>query len=208
MSVWISCRARWNRTLNATTDAPTGREQLTAPQNGPQLSLPLPRTSGHSMERARVKDGSSGPRSTEDVATPPTQTDPSLDPGDQARPSSLSTTDFQYADESRFSGWQSLHPPRSKPLFRGFERPTFSRIAILAVLCPTAYPAFYLLTFVANDRSLFVVRLLVSTCCSVVGFALGYTLLKIGAQHLEAVGEFSPAGHRDLLTLSKQPGQP
>jgi len=107
-------------------------------------------------------------------------------------------TDSQYTDKSL---------QRSKTLFRGFERPSFSRIAILSILCPTAYPAFYLLTFVAKDRSLFIVRLMVSTWCSVVGFALGYVLLKIGAQHLEAASEFMLVWRRDTLRLySKQPG--
>jgi len=111
-----------------------------------------------------------------------------------------SATNSQYPDKSRFSWVKPLR--RSKPLFRGFERPSFSRIAILTILCPTAYPAFYLLTFVGKDRSLFIVRLLVSTWCSGVGFALGYVLLKIGARHLEAASEFILVWHRDFLRLS------
>ena len=113
---------------------------------------------------------------------------------------SSSTTIFQHPDEPRHSSPQSLRPkladlrfsepPRSKPLFRGFEKPSFSRIAILAVLCLITYPAFYVLTFVAKDRSLFIVRLIVSVWCSGVGFTLGYILLSIGAQHLEAASEF------------------
>ena len=99
-----------------------------------------------------------------------------------------STTDFQYGDESRLFG---SNPPRSKPLFRGFERPSFSRIATLTVLCLITYPAFFLLTFVAKDRSLFAVRVIVSIWCSGVGFALGYIILKIGAQHIEAASKLT-----------------
>jgi len=113
-------------------------------------------------------------------------TSPSLPP---------STTNSQHAAKDWFS---RLKPPRSKPLFRGFERPSFAHITILTVLCLITYPAFYILTLVAKDKSLFVVRLLVSTWCSGVGFALGYILLKIGAQHIEAASEFTPVGCRDV----------
>ena len=161
------------------------------------------------MEHIRARDSSSSPSPPENLAAPLIQPDHSLstpdgrefDAEDLTWPSPPpSTTNVQYADKSRFSTLRSLHsrvklaaigfvPPRSKPPFRGFERPNFSRIAILTVLCPTAYPAFYLLTLVAKDRSLFIVRVLVSAWCSAVGFVLGYILLKIGAQHLEAASE-------------------
>ena len=66
----------------------------------------------------------------------------------------------------------------------------------------------------AKDKSLFVVRLMVSAWCSVAGFVLGY-ILKIGAQHLEAASKFTLAdgigtlwglisnslGHRDSHEL-------
>jgi len=151
-------------------------------------------------------DNSSPGHPTQDPAASLIEADSSL--ADTEYPSlpspPPSTTSSQYPGEPRFSGFE---PPRSKPLFRGFERPSFSRIAILTVLCPAAYPAFYLLTFVAKDRSLFIVRLLVSTWCSGVGFALGYILLKIGAQHLEAASKFTLVGYWDFLRLDfKQPG--
>ena len=103
-----------------------------------------------------------------------------------------STINLQPANKSRFSRFK---PPRSKPLFQGFERPRFSRIAILTILCLTTYPAFYALTFVAKDKSLFIVRVIVSVWCSGVGFALGYILLAIAAQHLEAASEFTLVGY-------------
>ena len=166
------------------------------------------------MEHVRIRDDDSGPGHTENPAAPLIQADTSLptlngkkfDPEYPTRPStSPPTENVQYSDKSRLSSLRSLQskaelavlrlePPRSKPLFRGFERPSFSRIAILTVLCLITYPAFYILTFVAKDRSLFLVRLIVSVWCSGVGFALGYILLKIGARHLEAASEFILSG--------------
>ena len=117
-----------------------------------------------------------------------------------------STTNPQYTDESRFLRFK---PPRSKPLFRGFERPSFYRIAILTVLCILTYPAFYILKLVAKDKSLFVVRSIVAVWCWGAGFALGYILLKIGARHLEAASEFTLVRYRGFLRLYfEQPGPP
>ena len=108
------------------------------------------------------------------------------------------TLNFQQSDKSQSSSW-SLYPKlagfiddhllRSRPLFRGFERPSFAHIAILIVLCLIAYPALYILTLVAKDKSLFTVRLIVAIWCSGVAFALGYTLLRIGVKHIEAASE-------------------
>ena len=155
---------------------------------------------------------------TADSTTPFNQTEPFLltpnrrefDPEYPA----WSPPSLQYTDKSPFSNRQSLHPnfsdlrpsrtsepPRSKPLFRDFETPSFTRLAILAVLCLAAYPAFYILTLVAKDKSLFTVRLIVAMWCSGVGFALGYFLLKIAAQHLEAASEFLLVGCHDFLRL-------
>ena len=167
-----------------------------------------------------MRDNSSSPDPTDNPAVPLIQADPSLltpggrvsDADNPALPSlPTSTANFQSADESRPSSRQSLHPnltepkfkrfepPRSKPPFRGFERPSLPRIAILTVLCLITYPAFYILTLVAKDRSLFVVRAIVSVWCTGIGFALGHTLLEIGARHLEAASEFTPVGYWDSL---------
>jgi len=150
------------------------------------------------MEHVRAGDNSSSSHPTEN----PSILTPSRRDFDAAYPAWASppppTANFQYSDKPRFSSLRSLHrrladlrfePPRSKPLFRGFERPSFPRIAVLTLLCLITYPAFYVLTFAAKDRSLFIVRLVVSIWCSSVGFALGYILLNIGAQHLEAASE-------------------
>ena len=159
-----------------------------------------------------MRDNNTSPHPTDDPAVSLIQAGPSLltpngtefDPGDPA------TANIQYADKSRFSNLRSLQsraelaalrvgPPRSKPLFRGFERPSFSRIAILTVLCLITYPAFCILKLVARDRSLFAVRAIVSVWCSGIGFALGYILLKIGARHLEAASEFTLIVFRTFL---------
>jgi len=166
-------------------------------------------------EDVSVRDDDSSPHPPENPTTPPIQADLSLltpnrkesDPEYPAWPSlPPPTTESKYADESQSLGHETS---RLKPLFRGFERPSFSRIAILVVLCFITYPAFYILKLVARDKPLFVVRLLVSTWCSVVGFCLGYLLLSIGAQHLEATSEFTLVGSQDFLTgYSIQPGPP
>ena len=164
------------------------------------------------MEHVRARDDNRSPTPTEDPtrsliqANPPSSApDEEFSTGRPAWPSPPpSVTISQRTEKSWFS---RFGPPRSKPLFRGFERPSLSRIAILTVLCPTAYPAFYVLTFVAKDRTLFIVRLIVSVWCSVIGFALGYILLTIGARHLEATSEFTLVWYRGPLRLYfKQPG--
>lgn len=112
-----------------------------------------------------------------------------------------STVDFQYTQKSRFK------LPRLKPLFQGFEPPSFSHIVILTFLCLITYPAFFALTFAAKDRSLFVVRSIVSAWCWVIGFALGYILLRIGARHIEAASKSMPVWNREyLIFYFKQPG--
>ena len=160
------------------------------------------------MERTRITmDGSSSPHPVGNPTTPLIQADPSLlvpnrrvfDTEFPPSPSPPPTT--AYTEKSRFSGLGSVRsklanlrfwPSRSKPgLSQRFEKPSFSHIAILTVLCLIVNPAFYILTLVAKDKSLFTVRLIVSAWCSGLGFALGYILLKIGARHLEAASEFT-----------------
>jgi len=147
-----------------------------------------------SAEHVRV-DNNSSPHQSENSALIQTDHPPPTPKGEldaTARPSlPPPTTNLQPDDESRFL---NSAPPRSKPLFRGFERPSFSRIAILTFLCLVTYPAFYTLTLVAKDKSLFAVRVIVSVWCSGVGFALGYILLEIAAQHLKAASEFALVG--------------
>ena len=137
------------------------------------------------MEDVRRGNDSIPAHSTENLASPLIQGESSLsiDEGPACPSPTSSRTD---------SGELS---PRSKPHFRGFEQPSLSHIAILTVLCLITYPVFYILTIVAKDRSLFVVRLIVSAWCSGTGFALGYILLKIGAQHLEATSRFTLDGN-------------
>ena len=162
------------------------------------------------MDQIRMRDDDSTPHLTGSSAASLIQADPLLPTPNgrefdtehlASRSPSLSTANFQYDERSWLSSMQSLcsklaypifGPPRSKPLLRGFERPSFSRITILTVLCLLTYPAFYLLTLVAKDKSLFVVRSVVAVVCWGFGFALGWVLLKIGAQHLEAASGFIP----------------
>ena len=167
------------------------------------------------MEHVRTRDDNSSLRPTETSAAPLIQADPSLltpnrrefdaeyPPWYSLPPS---TASLHCADKSRPL---RPEPPRTKRLFRGFERPSFSRIVALTVLCFVAYPAFYILTLVAKNKSLSIVQLIVSAWCSVVGFALGYILLGIAAQHLEAASEFILVTYPYFLRpYPKQPGPP
>jgi len=101
---------------------------------------------------------------------------------------------FQYTNRSPFStrrdfsSFSSNHQ-RSESSFRKFERPSFARIAIIVLLCLIAYPALYIVTLVARDLPLFTVRVIVAVWCSGVGFALRYSLIGIGVQHIEAASE-------------------
>jgi len=177
------------------------------------------------MEQTRTRDDDSSPDLTENPATPLIQPDPSLltpnggefEPGCPTRSSSpQSKENFRYSDKSRFSSLRSLkltdlrfQPPRSKPLFRGFETPSFSCIVILAILCLIIYPTACILKLVGRDRSLFAVRSIVAVWCSAFGIALGYILLKIGARHIEAASGFALIAFRTFLThYSEQPGLP
>ena len=169
-----------------------------------------------SMENVRMRDNNSGsPHPTETPTAPLIHADPSLltpnrrefSAESSAWPSPPpSTVSSQHAGKSWFL---RIQLPRSKPLFRGFERPSLSRIAILTLLCLVTYPVFRILEFVAKNRSLFIVRSIVSVWCSGVGFALGYILLAIGARHLEAASEFTLVGYRNfLIHYFAQPGPP
>lgn len=143
------------------------------------------------MQHARLSDDWSPPP-TADSATPLFLDNPlPLTPIRGDILDEETSLNSQYSDigshrSSRHLWSNSLQP---KSLFQGFESPNFGRIAVLIVLCLVAYPAFYSLTLVAKDKSLFTVRLIVATWCSAIGFALRYSLLEIGVQHIEAASE-------------------
>ncbi|KAF9778318.1 hypothetical protein BJ322DRAFT_492827 [Thelephora terrestris] len=145
------------------------------------------------MEDFRQRDNYWSPPLTADSTVPFSQADPLLlTPNRGIFDNGETAPHSRYTDKSQFSSPQALHSKLAglgsgpRRLFRGFERPSFVRIAILAVLSLSAYPAFYILTLVARDKSLFVVRLIVAMWCSGVGFALEYIIVRIGVQHLEA----------------------
>ena len=136
------------------------------------------------MDHVRTRDNDGNPHPAENSAAPLIQADPS------------SLTQNRRELDAEYPAWPQSP---SKSLFRGFEKPSFFRIATLTALSLITYPAFYILTLVAKDRSLFVVRAIVSVWCTGIGFALGHTLLEIGARHLEAASEFTPVGYWDSL---------
>ena len=135
--------------------------------------------------------GEYSPPLTADSVTPYIQT-PILPAPNGNEFDAVRTT--QYTDTSSFTTRWSLHPKLGglsfdHLQFQGFERPSYSRIAILILLCFIAYPAFYILTLVAKDKSMFIVRLTIALWGSGVAFVLGYTLLSMGVKHLEAASE-------------------
>ena len=152
------------------------------------------------MEHVRMWDNSS-PHPTDNPAVPLIQENPSLLAPNRREFGATDTIWHSVPLSIANSRYDDKPPPRSKPLSRGFERPSFSRVVILTILCLITYPAFYTLKLVAKDKSLFVVRVIVSVWCSGVGFALGYILLRIGAQHLEAASEFTLVVCWDFLRL-------
>ena len=144
------------------------------------------------MEHVHRRDDNWSPPLTAGSTAPLSQVDPLLlTPNTRESDTGETIPYSQYTDKSQIGQHAGLGhgASRSKPLLQGFERPSFPRIAILTVLCLSAYPAFYVLTLVARDKSLFLVRLIVSVWCSGVGFALGYFLIRIGVQHLEAASK-------------------
>jgi hypothetical protein len=140
------------------------------------------------MQHARLSDDWSPPPTADSMA-PSIHTDTFL-----LTPDRMEFDDEQTTLNSQYAETRSRHrrladssdPLQSK---RGFERPNFTRIAIHTVLCLFAYPVFYILTLVGRDEQLFTVRLLVAMWCAGIGFALRYSLLEIGAQHIEAASE-------------------
>jgi len=177
-----------------------------------------------------MKNDSPSPPPTAGLATPSGQVEPPLPAPNEGGPAQPSTTSSQPTAKPWFSiatlwsrcleltgylwslcldltGYIKSKIPQLKPLSPGFEAPSFLYIATLTILCPATYLAFYILTLVAKDRSLFVVRAIVGLWGWVAGFALGYFLLRIGAQHLEAASKFALVGYRSFLRHSfKQPG--
>lgn len=77
----------------------------------------------------------------------------------------------------------------ARSLFKGFERPHWGKIVMHFLACIASYPAMYLLTLVARERSLFIARVLVAVWCSVFGFCLAFSLVEFATKHLEAASE-------------------
>ncbi|PBK73185.1 hypothetical protein ARMSODRAFT_881019 [Armillaria solidipes] len=84
-------------------------------------------------------------------------------------------------DASPISGHQDLHGVE-----KNFEAPEWHKIIIHVILCLIAYPFLFLSVKIAQNRTLFWSRLIVSVGCGVIGFALGLSLLSLGRPFLEA----------------------
>ncbi|KAG8757839.1 hypothetical protein FRC14_001371 [Serendipita sp. 396] len=77
--------------------------------------------------------------------------------------------------------------PRSHPWKpNAFEALHWRPLLTLTAIVVISYPVLYLATRVAHERSLFWTRFIVGSASSILGFALGTTMLEIGKRILEA----------------------
>lgn len=79
--------------------------------------------------------------------------------------------------------------PKPRTIVKGFERPDLRQLALHVLVCLVSYPAMYLVTLVANERSLFLVRILVAVWSALVGFCLALSLAAFATKHLEAASK-------------------
>ncbi|KAK0231351.1 hypothetical protein IW262DRAFT_1262876 [Armillaria fumosa] len=84
-------------------------------------------------------------------------------------------------DTSPISGHQDLHP-----IEENFEPPEWYKMIIHVMLCLLAYPFLFASVRIAQNRTLFWSRLIVSVGCGIIGFALGLSLLSLGRPFFEA----------------------
>lgn len=76
--------------------------------------------------------------------------------------------------------------PQPKTIFKGFERPDLKQLALHILICFASYPVMYLVTLIAKDRSLFIVRAVVAIGSAGVGFCLAFSLVAFATKYLEA----------------------
>lgn len=88
-------------------------------------------------------------------------------------------------DASPIRGHQDLHDVE-----KNFEAPEWHKIIIHVILCLIAYPFLFLSVKIAQNKTLFWSRLIVSVGCGVVGFLLGLSLLSLGRPFLEAASAY------------------
>ncbi|KAF8890375.1 hypothetical protein BD779DRAFT_1610820 [Infundibulicybe gibba] len=75
---------------------------------------------------------------------------------------------------------------KKHPFARTFEPPNWRLLITHTVLCLLTYPVLLVFIIIAGGKTLFWTRFLVSTGCGLVGFFLGFSLLRLGKRFLEA----------------------
>lgn len=113
-------------------------------------------------------------------------------------PSSYSDEGWEYLSSSTYEIKEkcktslptlSLPKVNARPIFKGFERPDWSKIALHIFACLFSYPMMYVVTLISRDRSLFLVRALVAVGSALVGFCLAFCLVAFAIKYLEAASE-------------------
>lgn len=80
-------------------------------------------------------------------------------------------------------------PPKQHPFCRLFEAPKWRTFAVHTALCLAAYPFLLIFVVIAQDRTLFLTRVIVGLGCGIIGILLAISLVRLARGHLEAAGE-------------------
>lgn len=81
--------------------------------------------------------------------------------------------------------------PRLHPFSQSYEAPEWKTLVVHTLFCLIAYPFLLLFVFIARGRTLFLARLVVGVGCGIIGFFLGFSLIRLARRHLEAAGKSS-----------------
>ena len=84
---------------------------------------------------------------------------------------------------------------RRRPLVSGFEIPYWKDTLLHSALCLVSYPILLAVTIFAHNKTIFWARFIVSAGCGLVGLGIGYSLLTLAKNHLEAASKFFRIRH-------------
>lgn len=88
-------------------------------------------------------------------------------------------------------GLKEMHntPPNTSLPKANFEKPDWKQLVLHVFMCLASYPVMYAVTLIAKDRTLFLVRVVVSVGSAMVGFCLAFSLAASATKYLEAASE-------------------
>lgn len=81
-------------------------------------------------------------------------------------------------------------PPRQHPFAQNFEPPEWMKIFVHVLLCVFAYPILLVFVVIAREKTLFWTRFAVSIGCGLMGFLLGWSLLRLARSFMEAASQY------------------